>query len=93
MKATFYFDPNKESAKAFADRVVNVLYPEGAKHCMMHCKFTTGYYDGSGAFCNNLNSPDYLERVRSWDTVEGCPCFEEGKRIVEFEEVSNNVNW
>ena len=79
---TFYCDPKKESGKAFAERVVEEMYPKDAKHCMMHCKFSTSYSDGSGAYCNNEQSPYCGERVRSWDTVGDCCYFEEGKRII-----------
>lgn len=82
----FEYDAQKESGKDFAKRVAKAMYPEGAKHCMMHCKFATGYWDGSGAYCNNENSPDYKERVRSWDIANGCPCFEEGERIIPQDE-------
>ncbi len=88
MVKVFDYDPRKEAGKAFAKRMVEALYPKGAKHCMSHCKFSTGYSDGSGAYCNNENSPYYEERVRSWDTVGDCQCFEEGERIVpRYEEV------
>ena len=85
---TFHHNPKKESGKAFASRVSSEMYPKGAKHCMMHCKFATGYPDGSGAECNHKDSPYYQIRVRSWDTVGDCPCFEEGARIIEQEEVN-----
>ncbi len=86
MIKTFEFDPKKEGGKEFGKRVAETLYPKGAKHCMMHCKFSTGYDDGSGAYCNNKNSPFYEERVRSWDAVEDCPCFEEGERLIPTDE-------
>ena len=79
----FHYDPEKETGKEFTHRVTSAMYPEGAKHCMMHCKFATGYDDGSGAYCNTHESPYYENRVRSWDTVGDCPCFEEGERIID----------
>ena len=86
MAIVFKHDPKKETAKDFAKRVSSVLYPKGAKHCMMDCKFATGYSDGSGAECNNKESPDYQERVRSWDLVGDCSQFEEGERIIGYHE-------
>lgn len=86
MVKCFEYDPKKETGKAFTNRVASALYPKGAKLCMMHCKFATGYSDGSGAYCNNEDSPYYEERVRSWDTVDDCPCFEEGERIIDCDE-------
>jgi len=86
MVNSFYYNPEKELGKNFAKRVANSLYPKGAKHCMFHCKFCTGYSDGSGAYCNNSNSPYYGERTRSWDTVGDCSCFEEGERIKPYDE-------
>ena len=83
---SFCFNPKEETPTHFTDRMCNALYPEGAKYCMMHCKFATGYSDGSGAYCNNKDSPDYGERVRSWDTVSGCRCFEEGERVKDQDE-------
>jgi len=81
MVKSFRYNSERETAKNFANRIASALYPKDAKHCMMHCKFATGYYDGSGAYCNNKDSPYYDERVRSWDTVGDCPCFEEGERV------------
>ena len=78
----FHYDPKKDNPEDFAEKMCEVLYPEGEKFCMMDCKFTTGYEDGSGAECNNPSCPDYQVRVRSWDTVSGCPFFEEGERIL-----------
>lgn len=89
MVRSFHYDSQKEEGKDFAKRVTAAMYPKGAKHCMMHCKFATGYDDGSGAYCNNKDAPDYEERVRSWHTVDGCSCFEEGERIIECDEVES----
>lgn len=86
MALLFDYDPKKETGKSFADRVASSLYPKGAKHCMMDCKFATGYSDGSGAECNNKKSSYYQVRVRSWDTVGDCPYFEEGERILDQHE-------
>ena len=82
MAKVFEYDPKKETGRAFANRVASELYPKDAKYCMFDCRFATGYEDGSGAECNNKKSPYYQERVRSWDTVGDCSCFEEGNRII-----------
>jgi len=80
MKMKENLDPEDPDA---VHKVVNALYPPGAMHCMMDCKFATGYSDGSGAYCNNSLCQDYEERVRSWDLVADCPQFVEGERILD----------
>ncbi len=86
MVKVFEYDPKKETGKGFAKRMAEAMYPKGEKYCMGDCKFATGYPDGSGAYCNNEHSPYYGERVRSWDTVGDCLHFEEGERVVGYDE-------
>jgi len=81
----FHLDPSDPDG---VQKIVSALYPPGAKHCMMDCQFSTGYWDGSGAYCNNPESDDFKERVRSWDTVRDCAQFVEGERLVDRDEDS-----